>query len=290
MAFEVTASHLVEAAPIGASEVGGRITSVTTSYIVEGETSDFGTDGMAPTRLLRYVVPGLPVPGSSFSSVETNGGFDTKFFVVDRQCSMMSPTMASVSCTYQEMAIKLNGASVITGAHGTAQKTITTTTDRSGESLATSYGSDDSGGAFQTQTPSVTVLDAPPTFAVDVVVDVPAVANPYTLSDHYVNKINKAEWMDMQPGQWLCMQASPRPLCPIVLSGAGGTTVRRFVYSFKFAATNHASGWQPLAEWIDPTTRFAPANLGQVGRFYVDWYEQTDFSIEPSTIAGSLKN
>jgi len=280
MAFTCT-PNLLTHGPLATAEVGGAVRTHTTSYLVEGLASDFGTDDTATMNVLHTAIVDLPMPGEAWGS---GGGWNTSnMFVIGRTCRMEAPTLAFVDVSWQQFETSLNNPDGIGTTHSVGTKTVTTSSDRSGEPLTVGYQDG------PPQQPSVTVMDAEPVYSTELVVDIIGDTEPTDLTNYYVGKVNSGDWRGYVANSWLCTAATPRPLNPFLQYSNLAIGYRRYVYSFRFVAATYGNGWNPTIEWIDSTTRMPPSDLvDDEGRKLVEWYEAADFSQEPQTIAGSL--
>ena len=298
MAFTCT-PNLLTHGPLATAEVGGAVRTHTTSYLIEGLASDFGDTGEAPLNVLHAPagIAGLPGPGDPMITTSPHPGDTSKMFVVGRTCRMETATVAIVDVSWQQFETSLNNPDGIGTTHSVGTKTVTTSTDRSGEPLSVVYGHDITATSPEevaaskgsVQQPSVTVMDAEPVYSTELVVGIPAVIEPADLTKYYVGKVNSGDWRGLPENSWLCTAATPRPLNPFT-SSPSIFGFRRYVYSFRFVASTYGKGWNPTIEWIDSTTRMPPSDLvDDAGRKLVEWYEAADFSQEPVNIALTLR-
>jgi hypothetical protein len=292
MAFTCT-PNLLTHGPLAAAESGGVVRSHTTSYLVEGDDLDFGTGGDAPVQVLnKHDIIGLPMPGDRLFMQFDSPWETSDLFVTGRTCRMETPTIAIVDVTWQQFETSLNHPDGIGTSHTVGTKTVTTSTDRSGQPLKVVYGHDITSTTFEeqlasgsVQQPSVTVMDAEPVFEIELVLELDNSRNPSDISRHYVGKTNSAPWRELGENQWLCLAATPRPLNPYVSKIYH--SIHSYVFAFQFAASAYDQGWNPTVEWTDPTTRMPPGDLEEgVGRRHVKWYDAVDFNQEPQDLFG----
>ncbi len=275
MAFTCT-PNLLTHGPLATNEAGGVTKSHTSSYLIEGTASDFGTEATAPLKPLHSIISGLPQPGQGMDVLYTGG--TSRLFVVNRTCRMETPTLAIVDVTWQQFETRLNTPDGIGTSHDVGTKTVTTSTDRAGQPIEVAFGANK-------QVASITVMDPEPVYSVELVIDVAADTDPHVVSDYYVGKVNSSTWRGYIENSWLCTAATPRVLNPYQVPWG----FRRYVYSFRFVASTYGQGWNPKVEWIDANSRRPPDGLeDDVGRKLVTWYEAVDFNQEPQNIAAGL--
>jgi len=273
--------NLLTHGPLATSEAGGVVRTHTSSYLITGTAADFGTAATAPLVPLQEVISGLPLPGDGMAVIAQNT--TSALYVISRTSRMEDATHAIVDVAWQQFETKLNTPDGIGTTHSVGTKTVTTSTDQSGQPLEVTYS--DNQGVGSTQQASITVMDPEPVFSTELVIDIPGTTEPTQLTEYYVGKVNSTGWRGLLENSWLCTAATPRPLNPYSLPFG----FRRYVYSFRFVASAYGQGWNPSIEWIDSTTRMPPANLVEgIGRKLVPWYEGADFSQEPQSIASGL--
>mgnify|MGYP005827713655 CR=1 FL=1 len=273
MAFECIA-NLTGIGTVQTTEAGGVFRNHSSTYLVTGTASDFGTDEKATINVLGTLIDGLPLPGGALELGD--GSLTSKLYVVGRTCRMEGPLNAIVDVTWQQFETSLNNPDGIGSVHSVGVKTITTTRDRSGEPILVALGEDEATGAPE-QVP-ITVMDAEIVYTTELVIDVPAGKDPSILSGEWVNRVNSSEWRGLTADSWLCTAATPRPLNPYIAVFG----FRRYVYAFRFVGQVWGEGWNPTVEYIDPHTRMPPAELvTDVGRQRITWYEGKDFNTEP---------
>ena len=273
MAFSCT-PNLITQGPLASSEIGSALRSHTTSYLIEGLASDFGTTTQAPLNVLTADIDDLPVPGERMVSAGTH-----ELFVTGRNCRMEAPTLAIVDVSWQQFETSLNNALGISTNHDVGIKTVTTSRAQAGEPFEVRFDGN-------TQSPSITVMDPEPVYSVELVIDMPGLVDPVALSEYYVGKTNSTTWRNYAEGTWLCTAANPRPLSVWQTWGA-----RRYVFAFRFVASAYGDGWQPTIEWIASPSHMPPSGLEDgIGRKWVQWYQGADFNIEPQSIADGLRS
>ena len=296
MTFTCTPDLLTHG-PLATAEAGGSVRTRAPSYLIEGQVVDFGVTGEAPLTVLQTSISGLPEAGDAMIGTSGTSPWGTSnLFVIGRTCRMETPAVAIVDVSWQQFETSLNNPDGSGTTHSVGTKTVTTSTDRSGQPLSVVYGlgitatsPEEIAAAGSHQQPTVTVMDAEPVYSTELVVSIPANIEPSDVTAYYVGKVNSGEWRGLPENSWLCTAATPRPLNPFT-SSPSIFGFLRYVYSFRFVASTYGKGWNPTIEWIDPTTRMPPANLQEgFGRKLVEWYEAADFSQEPGTIAQTLR-
>ena len=257
-------TDLIEAT--GGQEVGGWLSSCRRK-IVLANTDAWGT---AAGAAIQAVLDDTNVPQAG----DTLDADHPNLFCTTRDVTMNNSKRATVWCNYKFYATTLNSNVALDNIQ-TQLKTVTTELDRSGSEITVKHNT--AVGHNETQVGEISALHPEGGFVREIVLSrTNDGAAQYDTMNSWINHINSDQWNFGEPGTWLCMDATPRPL---QINPVGGG-LAKWVFRFQFAYDSH--GWKPWVFWIDKTTGRPPDGLSPgVGFKQVDHYPTKAFLVEP---------